>query len=122
VSLQKYTEEQINKAAEMREDGKTYPQIAEALGMSHGAVYWHCLSLGAISPKAPPKRSVGPLVVKRGNHVVRRFTPEEDETLLKLEAEGKTLTEMSRAIDRRTNSVKGRLLTLGRIEERKLAG
>jgi len=118
VAAPKYSEETLNEAAEMREAGSTYAAIAKRLEMSQGAVYWHCLRLGADSPKAPPKTNVGPSLVKRGNHVVRRFSPEEDEKILRLSGEGVSLSEISRSLGRKHNSVKGRLMTLARRDER----
>ncbi|WP_368999728.1 hypothetical protein [Pseudophaeobacter sp. C1-32P7] len=102
----------------------SYAAIAERLGMSHGAVYWHCLRLGADSPKsqehAPPVER-GPMIVCRSGHQVRRFTADEDRKLIEMEAAGLTASEMARRLNRKPNSVTGRLMTLARTEARKEA-
>ena len=54
----------------------------------------------------------------RNGFAVRHFTPEEDDRLLALEAEGKTYTEIGRLMNRKPNSIRGRLMTLARREAR----
>jgi DNA-binding NarL/FixJ family response regulator len=106
----------------MREQGKTYGQIARAIKCSDSAVSWHCLRLGAESPKSKHQSwsgIKGPVLMKRGEFVVRRFTPEDDERLLQLEASGLRICEIARQLKRRHNSVKGRLMTLARRDERR---
>lgn len=109
---------------EMRERGYSYEQIGREIGCSAKAVSWHCLRLGADPPKPAPLRPNYHLehpVMKRGNHIVRAFTPDEDAKLLALEGEGKTLTQIGRALGRRWNSVRGRLMTLARRDERAMS-
>lgn len=118
MARKKHSEETCERAAEMREEGFTYKQIGDELGMSQASVYWHCLRLGADSPTSPPKTNIGPLVTKRGDHTVRRFTPEEDAKMLEMEQAGATRSDIARALGRRHNSVIGRLLTLARKDER----
>lgn len=107
----------------MRERGKTYEQIGRRVGCSAKAVSWHCLQLGA----EPPKRTKlwdkiqGPAVFSRNGHSVRRYTAEEDSILLDLERQGLPIGEIARRMGRRWNSVKGRLMTLARREEREAA-
>ncbi|WP_109466375.1 hypothetical protein [Albibacillus kandeliae] len=116
----KYTDKLTEKAAALREDGLSYTAIAERTGMSASAVYYHCLKLGADHPtqcENPPPWT-GPMEIKRGNHVLRRFTAEEDKRILKMELEGSPVAEIARALGRRSNSVKGRLMTLARREAR----
>ena len=60
-----------------------------------------------------------PMTVTRGDHIVRRFTSDEDSVLLQLEAEGLRICEMSRALGRPPNSIRGRLMTLARHQARK---
>jgi hypothetical protein len=108
--------------AELREGrGWSYQRIGRKIGLSEGAVSWHCLMLGIEPPQACQSWPVprGPLVMKRGNHLLRRFTPDEDARLLALEAEGKSRNAIGRAIGRRPNSVTGRLATLARREARR---
>ena len=116
----KYTRDQIETAARMREEGKTVGQIALKLGMSQQAVDWHCLREGADSPKTRKNivGDIGPMVVHRGGHVVRRITAEEDQKLLELEAQGMTKSQIGRALGRRPNSITARLLTLARRDAR----
>lgn len=116
-----YTDETFDRMAEMRERGLSYGQIGRLLNMSPGAVSWHCLRLGVESPKPlkghfNPKP--GPTVMKRGNHVVRRFTPAEDRMLLEMEMEGIKRSEICKALGRSNNSVLGRLMTLARRDAR----
>lgn len=113
-------EEKLEKIAEMRERGVSCAAIGKTIGMSRGAVNWHCLKEG-IEPPNPQDlkaHNPGPAVVKRGNHVVRRFTEEEDQRLLAMEAQGLKRCEMARALGRKGNSITGRLMTLARRDER----
>jgi hypothetical protein len=112
--------QQLEKIAAMRERGWSYKRIGNAIGMSPGAVSWYCLR-EAIEPPKPSKcrdQIVGPAVVKRGDHVVRRFTPEEDATLLRLSKEGKSNRALVRLMGRSDSSIRGRLMCLARREER----
>lgn len=120
MPARKYTDEQLDKAAEMRERGLSHAQIGKALGMSRGCVSWHCLRLGADSPKTcnSPFTDNRPMVMRRNGHVLQRFTEDEDRQLLKLEASGISIAQISRSLGRKPNSVKGRLMTLARRESR----
>ena len=60
----------------------------------------------------------GPAVVHRGDHVVRRFMPDDDARLLALDAEGLGHSAIGRAMGRPANSIRGRLMTLARREAR----
>jgi transposase-like protein len=117
--MKRLTAEDKVRMVEMRERGCTVARIARHLGCSQGAVSWNLLKLAAEPPKGtrPWSGVRGPLVVTRGNHVVRRFTPEEDARLLALEAEGLGDTEIGRRLGRKSNSVRGRLMTLARRDE-----
>lgn len=114
------TEAEIARIAEMREAGKTAAVIARRVGCSIGAVNYHCLKLGADAPGAKPLRDeiVGPSEMKRGDHVVRRFTPEDDALLKALALQGFGNGIIARRMGRRWNSVNGRLMTLARREAR----
>ncbi len=119
MAHRKYSDHQITSAADLREQGQSIDKIAQRVGMSASSVYWHCLRLGADSPRAKGMpRNVGNMVVKRGNHVVRRFTPEEDRQIVQMEADGCRLSEIARKLGRRRNSILGRLMTLARHEAR----
>lgn len=120
MPAKRYDQDTLERAAEMREGGATFKEIGAALNMSPSAASWHCLRLGADSPHCIQNVSEtkGPAIMKRGNHIVRRFTAEDDATLLKMEADGASIAEMSRALNRRHNSIMGRLMTLARRDDR----
>lgn len=120
-SRSRLTDEQRDQIAALRERGWSYERIGRKFGMSAKAISWHCLMLGAEPPKRWPLGDRGPMTMARGNHTVRRFTPEEDRKLIELERAGKTYSQIGQAIGRRHNSVRGRLATLARREERAAA-
>lgn len=117
----RFTESDFDRMAALREGGKTCQQIASMFGCARGTISWHCLRLGADGPRhrgsSEPRE--GPLVVRRGDHVVRRFTSDEDERLIELEATGENLSAIARALGRQRNSVLGRLMTLARRDDRR---
>lgn len=119
-------DEQIDEMIEMREAGKSDLQIAlhfaaQDTTISPQAINWQCLVHGADRPAhrrhrrnpAPP-----PTTYVRGGVVVRQFTPAEDRQLLELEAAGQTYSEIGRAMGRKSNSIRGRLMTLARRQAR----
>lgn len=116
------TPEVCKQAEELRRAGCSYAFIADRLGVSEGSVSWYCLKEGIDSPnterKALPQTAPGPMVVKRGNHVVRHFSPDEDARLIAMEREGLNPTEIGRRLGRRPNTIRGRLMTLARQQER----
>ncbi len=121
MSRRRLSEAQCEQIAAMRERGDTYMAIANAFGMSEKAICWHCLRLGAERPKLTtlqPDYYIKCPVVMRGGHVVRAYTPDEDRRLIELSLAGKTDSEIGRALDRKSNSIRGRLMTLARREER----
>lgn len=122
--MKRLTDDEKDRIAIMREAGKTYGQIAQAIGCSASSASWHCLLLGADPPNARKlaTKIVGPAAMKRGDHEVRRFTAEEDEIILKKEAEGASVTEIASAVGRRWNSTRARLMTLARRDERNMEG
>jgi transposase len=113
--------------AEMAEAGARYAQIAHALkrrfgvSVSDSAISWHVLRLGAEPDARTQVREVPdrPCVIRRGDHLVRRFTKAEDAALLALEAEGLSDTEIGKRLGRRCNTIRGRLMTLARHEARR---
>jgi hypothetical protein len=113
-----YTDDQINRAVELREKGWGYEAIAEEVGMTAASASYHCVRLGAELPKPTRLRPNGKRVVQRGKHVVRRFTPEEDQKILAMAAAGDRVSDIANAIGRKINSVIGRIRTLARYEER----
>ena len=115
------TPEDIGRICEMRENGRTYAAIAKALECSVGAVKWQCLRNGADSPRTY-RSPAAPRDFQRGGRLVRHYTAEEDARLLALEAEGLGVCEIGRRLQRRHNSVVGRLATLARAQERAANG
>lgn len=108
----------IEKMIEWREQGRSFAWIAKQLGVSRSAINWQCLKYGV----EPPKRN-WPLpapchmpVVKRGNHVVRRFTPDEDRKLIEWREQGMRVCDIGKRLGRKGNSITGRLYTLARHE------
>lgn len=110
----KYTDDQLTEAAELRETGMSHAAIARRLGMSVGAVSWHCLCLGADSPNMRGKVPVvgGPMVCTRSGYTVRKFTADEDAIIMKMDLDGATTAEIARALGRPWNSTRGRQMTL----------
>lgn len=121
MPARKYSDQLLDEAARLRETGMSEAAIAKRLNMSLGAVSWHCLRLGADSPHTVRNISTttGPMVVSRGGHIVRRFTPEEDKVLTEMDMAGERVCEMARRLNRKPNSVRGRLMTLARQEARR---
>lgn len=115
-----FTDDQLSDIAEMREGGRTYSVIAAKYDCSPGLVRWHCLKLGADDPKGPSRpASKMPMVTMRNGRAVRRYTESEDATLLRMRSEGATFKAIGLELDRRTNSLIGRLLTIGMNEQRR---
>ncbi|MBY6242807.1 hypothetical protein [Methylosinus sp. Sm6] len=121
MAQKRVTEVDKQTIVELRSQGMSYGKIGAIIGISEKAVGWYCLAL-AVEPPTPGKSwegIKGPAVVQRGGHMVRRFTAAEDSALLDLESRGATLAEMARALGRASNSIRGRLMTLARRDERR---
>lgn len=115
------TEAQLERIAELTEDGRyTVARIARMVGCSEGSVGWAQLKLGVDRhPTKPlPPVPTEPVVARRGEHVVRRYTQAEDAELLRLEAQGLPAYRIGKRLGRRANSIVGRLRTLARREAR----
>jgi transcriptional regulator len=120
MSAPRLTQQQIDLIVELREKGWGYERIAKKIGRSASAISWHCLKHAADPPKPQrlyPDMAKTP-IVKRGEHVVRRYTPEEDQRLLTLERQGLNHTKIGRALGRTPSSITGRLMTLARRDRR----
>ena len=104
----------------MRAKGKSYGQIGRRIGMSPGAISWYCLRYAIEGPKGRTKTAVKPGAIStRGNHVVRRFTPEEDRQIAEMRLAGMSIKVIADAVGRTTSSVFGRLMTLAAWEEKR---
>ena len=120
----KLTDAQIEEIVRLRELGHSYEWIAAKVGFTANAVAWQCCRLGAEAPNSTARswdRIQGPAVQKRGDHVVRRFTPQEDALLLALASGGIIHSEIARRMGRKPNSIYGRLMALARREARREA-
>lgn len=120
------TDEQIARIAELREKGIGYQCIANEIGCSVSTVQWQCLKEGVMPPGGCRSNLTDgkPLVIKRGNHVVRRFTADEDALIQALDIQGFTVATIAKRIGRKRHSVLLRLMTLARhdaIAEARLA-
>lgn len=106
---------------DLRLQGLSYGMIATKLDLTPKLVSWHCLALAVEGPQPGKSWDAirGPAVVQRGSHLVRRFTPGEDRRLLEMEGAGETLAQIARALNRKSNSIRGRLMTLARRDERR---
>jgi IS30 family transposase len=121
------TSEQSRQIVDIREDkSMSAQQIARKLGLHHGAVTWHLLKLGIEKVGKPPANykpeSPERYTYMRGGRLVRGFTLEQDAKLRRLEAEGLSYIEIGRRMGRKQNSIRGRLHTLGRSDQRLDAG
>lgn len=117
----KYPDALLSEAAALRETGMSCEAIARRLDMSIGAVSWHCLRLGADSPNTRGKIPVarGPAVTRRSGFTVRRFSPDEDATITRMDLAGATTAEIAHTLGRPWNSVRGRQMTLARHQARR---
>ena len=118
------TEEQSRQIVDMRVDRSlTAGQIASKLGLSHGAVTWHLLKLGVekggVAPKTYKPKPPSFYTYTRNGYPVRGYTPEDDRQLQQLSMQGLKHSEIARQLGRKSNSVRGRLFTLARRDERR---
>lgn len=107
----KYSPSQILQAAELRERGLTFRNIAKKTGMTFSSAVWHCRRQGATHPTKTFKRPINKPAVRNG-HPVRPFTPEEDAQLLDLSLQGLNNSQISAALARPNASIRNRLVTL----------
>lgn len=109
----------VERIADMRDRGMSVKDIAADQGCSRGAVAWHCLRAGVTLKEHPIGRDIHPHR-RRNGQIVRPFSVEEDERIVRLTVEGKTPTEVARAVGRKNTSIIARLATLARREEAEL--
>lgn len=116
------TPEICKQTEELRQGGCSYAFIANKLGVTEGSISHYCLKEGIESPntksKVLPQTAPGPMELKRGNHVVRHFTLDEDRRIHEMASLGMTVAAIAKALDRRWNSTHGRMMTLARQQER----
>lgn len=117
--MRNISDKEIERAIELRERGKSIQQIARILQCHSSTVNWHLTKHGIVSPRHGGKLlgDRGPLVVKRGDHVVKRFSSDEDELIRAMRIAGSSYNAIARATGRRVSSIIGRLNTLARRDE-----
>ncbi|MCF7700536.1 hypothetical protein [Loktanella sp. M215] len=118
----KYDDATIAAAVDRRWQGQGLSRIAKDLGMTRGAVEYHCLAQGVVPDGGSIVWLNRTKVVRRGNHLVRLFTAAEDRKTEALRISGASITEIARALGRKLVSVRSRLQTLARrLEAREAA-
>lgn len=92
------------------------------LPISASTLYWHFLMRGVESPRPVALPRIKTMVMRRGTGVLTRFSPHEDMLIQRLSKQGLGPAQIGRQLvpPRRHNSVKGRLATLARHQERAL--
>lgn len=119
-------DEQVAEVCQLREAGWSLKRISLAMeqrgiAVSPGAIAWTCLRNGADLParrRQTHSFSERTMVVKRGDHLVRRYTAEEDRQILEMEAAGASVASIGRRLGRKHNSILGRLAALARRQAR----
>ncbi len=123
----KFTPDILEFIAEKRSLGYSPKRIGLAIKtrfgieVSDGAVCWQCLVNGIDKPNAKPlpQTAPGPPIVTRGRHLVRKYSPKEDEEILARSNLGQGVSEIGRALGRPHNSIIGRKATLARHDARR---
>lgn len=106
-----------------REAGVKVRPLARKYGVTSGHLDWVFLRNGVVSPdqvkRGIRRRNMEKRAAKRGDHMVYRFTPEEDVLIQRLSSEGVNNTEIGKSLfpPRKPNAILGRLLTLARHDE-----
>lgn len=117
----KLNAEQVEQIAELRERGWSYQRIAAKFSVSSGAVHYHCLKQGAVSPRTRGKIAYAdqtrPVIHASDGRTQRRFSPQEDAELQRLSMAGKSISEIGKITGRALTSVRMRLMTLALHEE-----
>lgn len=116
----KYTQEQIDRALELRETTTlSYESIGQKVGMARSSVQYYCMRDNAHSPSCAG-RDMRPSKKRpylRHGVIVRPFNASEDRAILQMAKAGVGLMEMSRRLSRAHNSVKSRLQSIERFQE-----
>lgn len=120
-NFRKISAAQSAEIADLRERGWSYGRLASKFSVSDGAIHYHCLKQGAISPRSRGKLvaygKFAPVLVANDGRTQRRFTPEEDDQLTALSLEGKRIREICEITGRAPTSVRIRLMTLALHQE-----
>jgi len=116
--LAKLSAEQKSEIATLRERGWSYERIANKFKVTPTTAHYHCLMLGAVSPRTRAVTDRGPMVmVRKDGKVQRRFTDEEDAELQRRRAANETIASISKAMKRAPTSVRMRIAHLELREE-----
>lgn len=121
--MKRLTEQQRIEIAELREAGWSYRRLALRFGVSDGAIHYHCLKQGALSPRYGGKVDVSaqsPLLRSDGR-IQRRFTAQEDDQMQALSREGLSPNRIAERMGRAPTSVRMRLMALAYHEEAEAA-
>lgn len=108
----------------LREKGWGIVRIAEHFAqcgspISANAINWQCMKVGADPPlRHWGKHTQAAEPYSRNGNVVKPYSAAEDALLVELDIQGFKLSVIARRMGRRTNSVKGRMMTLARREQR----
>lgn len=114
-------QERADLIADYRDRNWSYQRIADQTGISASNISWVCLKYGIEGPRRHKLGDHGPMVVKRGNFEVRKFTPEEDAVIRRMGEAGAKPTAIAKVLTgRKQNSILGRMMTLARRDERAL--
>lgn len=115
---------QIDEMCELREKGWGIDRIAayftaQGTPISGKAINWQCMKNGADAPPRLRGRHTQPTApYRRGNHIVRPYSSEDDALLRVLDQQGFSVAVISRRMGRKPNSIRGRLITLARMDAR----
>lgn len=116
--MAKLTPNQTAELARLREDRAwSYGQLAQRFSVSRSTAMYHCLRLGAVSPRSRATTAGPASVTGRDGRTQRRFSPDEDARLQSLASQGLSIERICRLMGRPRTSVRIRLLSLGLREE-----
>ena len=108
-----FTDDQLARMFAWRRNNKSYGFIARRMACSISGVRYQCLLAGVTPIGVAPRVSSFPMRTTRSDGVpIRRFTPQDDEILLAMDAGDKTNHEMATVLDRAPGTIRHRLLLL----------
>lgn len=115
---------QIEEMCELREKGWGIDRIAahftaHGTKISGNAINWQCMLNGADVPiHLRGKHTQASAPFRRGDHIIRPYTKDDDALLRVLDMQGFKVATIARRMGRKHNSIRGRLLTLARMDAR----
>ena len=116
---------QLDEMAALREKGWGIDRIAahfsdQGTKISAATINWQCMRVGADAPlRLRGRHTQAARPYGRASGTVRPFSPQEDAELVRLDQSGIRVAEICRRMGRRSSSIRGRLLTLARIDARR---